>query len=510
MPSVQCICGQMLHLPDGTVGNFVCPTCGHVVTLNSEAGSGSLPSPPVKGHVEPAYAEPAYAPAGAAYPAPQQENSDAVLGFALAMISFFTCLLAAPFAVYYSIRGMGKSNNQGLAIAGLLIGISQSIALLIGLVYVLIVVFVLGGIGLWGISEVASHAPAVEEHVSEITQRQSAREHRPSPTTGLDSAAPIADVHEALENLKRPSAFDRKPGLNFLTTAKVEDVHRKAVVKSVLMLEGEILNQREVRIIVDRWASKSEVDMLIDRIKAIRGPSSVSRYGESLMQTVAKLDKEKLVPLTTHSDDHVARRALTVVNRSNVSPDALARHAIDALNEDAEQDAAIKVLKQCKPVESLRASLNKSIGRLTSRPKRLGGIVRGDLVYLLKKWGITEDALEFAAKSGEYQLVSTVHSRRTLELLGDAFRDFPIGQSKATPLLRKIGPAAESYVWPALQDQSSITVRRSLELLEEIGTQKSIPVIKGLSLSRSLQRDAERVIEKIRRSGRQPTQTWAN
>ena len=57
-------------------------------------------------------------------------SSDAVLGFVLSMFAFFTCMLLAPVSLYLCWRGLRSQEHHGLAVAGLVLSIFQTITLI--------------------------------------------------------------------------------------------------------------------------------------------------------------------------------------------------------------------------------------------------------------------------------------------------------------------------------------------------------------------------------------------
>jgi len=82
-------------------------------------------------------------------PPPPAQNGMAIAGFILSIVGFFTCCLTSPVGLIMSMVGMKKTDQQGLAIAGLVLGILGTLGLLAILVYVIVVMVLLGGAFFW-------------------------------------------------------------------------------------------------------------------------------------------------------------------------------------------------------------------------------------------------------------------------------------------------------------------------------------------------------------------------
>lgn len=176
MPVFQCNCGTQFALSAPPVGAAVtCPGCGR---------RQRLPAPPL--NEVPRQAAPTFAPPKQHQPVrtvtvvrQRAENQNSVLGFILAILSFFTCLLLAPFAVIFSARGLRERDGQGYAIAGLLIGIFQSFSLLVLVIYFVVVAVAVGSAGAAIVAILAklgiAAAEEAERQVATATAIQQAR-----------------------------------------------------------------------------------------------------------------------------------------------------------------------------------------------------------------------------------------------------------------------------------------------------------------------------------------------
>ena len=147
MSTIQCVCGTRFSVdraaPDGTV---FCPSCGQALAplANDGVGKAYTGAPPL---VSPDMNHGQYV--GGTYggaATPSQGNPGAVVGFILSILSLMGCLILAPIGLFVSVKGLGREENRGLAIAGVVISSIQSVALLFVVGYFIVVIFVIGGI----------------------------------------------------------------------------------------------------------------------------------------------------------------------------------------------------------------------------------------------------------------------------------------------------------------------------------------------------------------------------
>ena len=145
MALLRCPCGMQFSLDSYPASGVVfCPGCGRQHALpNSQTQPLSNPQA-----VTVPAAPPRYQPLSTASAASRQSGqANAVLGFILSLMSFFTCLLLAPLAVYFSFKGLRERDGQGFAIAGLIVGIFQSISLVVLIAYFVFMAIMIGGAG---------------------------------------------------------------------------------------------------------------------------------------------------------------------------------------------------------------------------------------------------------------------------------------------------------------------------------------------------------------------------
>lgn len=101
---------------------------------------------------------------------------------------------------------------------------------------------------------------------------------------------------------------------------------------------------------------------------------------------------------------------------------------------------------------------------------------------------------QFAKFLGEY------NDARIHKLL--VHRAIHLDDSAATSVLeKKIKEAAEEFAWPHLEDKSPSVRKRAVELLGDLDSPRSVPLLKSLESDPTLRRDVERAIQRIMSRG---------
>jgi len=93
---------------------------------------------------------------------PPGENGMAIAGFVLSIIGFFTCCITSPVGLILSIIGMKKTDQQGLAIAGLVLGILGTLGFIGMVAYFIVVMVFLGGVAFWAKDTIASQSERIQ------------------------------------------------------------------------------------------------------------------------------------------------------------------------------------------------------------------------------------------------------------------------------------------------------------------------------------------------------------
>lgn len=594
----RCECGQLLTDGGATAVNAVCPRCGRAV--ETAIGNGVHPS----GEAQPAFGPPAavHALPTKALEHPQGDNAEAVVGFIMAIMSFFTCMLLAPVAVFFSFRGLKKPTNQGLAVAGMVLGILQTIGLTFVIGYLLFVFLLVGGVSAVGIAAASTAKNrlqtdvALEHAKTNLTDYYVEEQSLPDAVRGniivsahndawgislryvrngqeeatITSAGPdrefatdddismrwiaafemagapdeqpvlpekgtiarpvphrnptfveqpslmaekpsILSVQEALAGIGGPASLNRESCLEFLRDAKPNDGERERVLRTVVPLVTEFRYQELSQAVVENWFAVEHAEIVRSQVASMQSSLELVRYGLPLLELLGEAGAEKeLASLLTHRDAQIADAVAEIATRAGVPAEVLAEAAIAGLRQEDQTETALRYLKDAEPIETLRTQLNKNVVRWLADPV---GFKRRQAVAVLTKWGVTSDSLEALAEAGEYDLVASLKDEQALRLLGKAFRDFPLKHSKAARILKEVGPAAEAYVWPALEDANLSVVLSACRLLADIGTEASVPHLEKLQQQRrnpAFRGVATLAIRSIREAKREPTTDWAN
>ena len=133
--------------------------------------------------------QPAGGPHSRPYNAPA-ENGMAIAGFVLSIVGLLSCCLTSPIGLILSIIGMKKTDQQGLAIAGLVLGILGTLGLIAIVAYIVIVMVFLGGVAFWATeaigtaSERARTNQAMDVARSTIESNVSRTRSLPSDSSG--------------------------------------------------------------------------------------------------------------------------------------------------------------------------------------------------------------------------------------------------------------------------------------------------------------------------------------
>jgi hypothetical protein len=107
------------------------------------------------------------------------------------------------------------------------------------------------------------------------------------------------------------------------------------------------------------------------------------------------------------------------------------------------------------------------------------------------------------------ELLEHPEPRVCLLLAGQLSNRHDASAEVAASLLRKIGPPAESYVWPALLASDAKAQARACEVLRAIGTSHSIPYLEQLSENANLANVARSAVLEIAAAKRPPVEAPA-
>lgn len=592
MSSVQCRCGSWVSTQYAAHdGSVMCPKCGTTTWPSAYSGA------PTAG----------YAPAN-------EPNNAAVIGFILAMISFFGCVFTAPFAVYFSIQGMKKEENKGLAIAGLVIGIIQTFVLVGVLIYFIIVALVIAGV-------VATAATAVSQQASQQAAQQAANQamvqasemvateslfdsveqqvnffktanerwpdqtegdfivkgyydgwgnelvYEPAsgsnpvliswgpdtiPNTGDDlrreveysgqdgvfppmpqsptpfpsfeppvsppynpgpgpSSVPggtpevMMTLDEALVALQSEMRDQQELAARALDTIDVDHSRRADVVKAVLENSNEFGLRSSVNALVKRWASEAEATIVIEHLQSIK-ENDFSQSADGLVDLMIELGWSKsLVVLANHPQFSLRNRVRNGLRVISGMDELLVEQCVADLGDEARKGHAIELLKDLPVVERLHGDVCRGLNPiLEGQGNSLDQLMAK---RILDAWGPTMDNFDVLVAARDAASLAKLKNQEALEAIGVLLKDWPAGFLAASSTLREIGPAGESVVWNVLEEGNDIQKIQAIQLLGEIGTERSVSKLEELSGTPVLQGVLMQALERIRAEDRKP-ETW--
>lgn len=570
MSSVQCRCGALVSTQYAAAdGSVMCPKCGN------QFWPGATPIPMGTSG--------GYAPM-------REPNNDAVIGFVLAMVSFVGCIIVAPFAVYFSLRGMQKEENKGLAIAGLIIGILQTVVLIGVMLYVLFIILMFAGLmatAATAVNQAAAQQAAsqsqfdeqVTEAMIDLVESEIVLFHldngrwpdqtegdaivdvmndgwaRPlvyDPTRGSnpviislgadgvlgtsddlesevvlpgggngadairspfptmpsipsnsESPAPEAmSLDQAIEALASPDYLDKDRAAEALATMEIVEERRADVVKAIFDNAEGLAIRTSLGPLVKRWATEAQVPLIIEYLQRISGFHSIRSMIELVGLMVDAGWTEELIVLCNHPDSMMRQLVRTRLRADGANNEALVEQCLVDLEDGVRAEHSLKLLKELPVVERLHESLSQKLDPF---------LIRQDLFIeniaaheILKRWGPTIHNLDTLIATKNVELLGMLKDQRAWEAIGEVMRDWPIGFNKGAEALREIGPAAESLVWPLLEEGSQVQRSQAILLLGDIGTELSIEKLEALGSELFFRGTVQRAIQEIREAKREP------
>jgi hypothetical protein len=186
---------------------------------------------------------PGYGPPQPMQQSPPGENGMAIAGFVLSIIGFFTCCLTSPVGLILSIIGMKKTDQQGLAIAGLVLGILGTLGFIGMVAYFIVVMVFLGGVAFWAKDTMASHSERIQTVQSinlasaEIERQVSSTRSLPTNSQGTSMISRHRDAwhrtlkYERLGN-NRYEIISSGPDKNFGTRDDIKQRHTSSFAMS--------------------------------------------------------------------------------------------------------------------------------------------------------------------------------------------------------------------------------------------------------------------------------------
>jgi len=499
-----------------------CGNCRQPVVVPSLT---TVPSPPVASN--------------AGHASPEESNPLAMTGFVLSLVSF--CAIAlAPVALMISIMGLRKRHNHGVAVAGVIIGAFQTFSLVIGLIWL----FAFGGFAIWTGSKAINVVEGVVDHAKTLAYREQTKviittaaatiddqtiatgrlpdevegmerikHHRDawgaplrytinateSVTYSIESVGPDgepataddfgmsfptlapSDVPEALALLTDESEHRQQAGLQWLSEAEPSEADRGRVIDAIIgLLAKESLSAMNRRALA-HWMNEAELPRLIAALE----PSDNKVEPAAVVDVLAELKSEEgLLLLLNHPDTRVRNETDRALGELGIDDERIVRRCLADLDSHERQRQAIARLKGM----SIDGALKSESAERTFRALLNMRILSGNI----------EDAVQFAVACDEASV-----NRRTIHtfvmLMGQPGAD----SARARDVLIALGPMAESDVLVALNSPDHSTRMQACRVLEEIGTERSLPALQELTEDRFLGRLAQSAIESIETAKRE-------
>ena len=567
MSSVQCGCGNWISTqfaaPDGSVR---CSHCGSVVST-VPAGQ-QLSAAPYGGQAN-------YGGPPQVYSGPRDENTPAIVGFVFSIISLLGCLVLAPVGALISYFGLKKENNRGLAIAGLVIGLIQSLALVAVIAYVLFVMFAVGSMAVAttaALSQAASNAAQMSNEnqtrqvlelavevirMAEQTDGQlpdetesaallagyedaweqqlifqpnsnggrvvsigpdgtfgtsddmsldiRARSTPANPRSSRQAEIDAMSLEEALAGIQSNDSELQDRSASRLRSIEIDESKRTEVV-TVLLSRMQFPAERQgVMTLIERWAAKEQVGLLVNYLQQPHEEGN-ERWTTKAAVHIRKLEcYAELVPFCNHESSQLRTVARQAVSGETEFVIPVIEQCVTDLENESRREAAVELLAKQAVPEPKPEDLHQ---RVCERINPLIGdgnlSVQRHVETVLKKWGALDVNIPSLLEADKLELLPDSHDTRILEHLETMLVDWPLPFNAAAAKLREIGPAGEATVWPRLADERNFVVISAIQLLGDMGSERSIPKLEPLLDELSYKFQAQQAIDKIRAAGREP------
>lgn len=573
MSTVSCSCGTLVSMPEhGQDVTVACPNCGRTVVKGVSMGF----APPSQ--LNPSQSVP-------------ESNGAATIGFVLGLLGLFTCAITAPFAVFFSIRGLSRPQNRGLAITGLILGILQSIALIGTIIYFLVMALLLGSAAVavgslaansdqllqrvfndqfaaityqvlsdrasdiksfeinnqrmpnqeelqqfavvepdaWGraiILEVRENAPPLlmslgndgkrdteDDIVYDWANPLSLPRDTPFPGLNRDSipsrimdrkssdeppSDPTAVINSALEDIRRGGILKSMEASEALVSMPVDPSQRGLVVNTALENWDNFGSSSDFVEVMKHWLAAEQAPACVDAIQTNR--SSQFPYRE-LVELLFELGQtELLVPLCNHEKDEVRRAIRGSMPKQPEIQSLLVNQCLKDLANSKRLSDALELLAQLPVIESLRTEVALAMNPFLESEESHRAF------EVLRLWGGCVENIPILKRQGRAEVIATIRDPQALVAISELLSDTRRIHS-AIEAFEKIGPAAESYVWPALESNSVVTQVRLIQLLGRIGTEQSIAKLEAIRSGNPFESDIMKAIEEIRNAKRAP-ESW--
>jgi hypothetical protein len=441
-------------------------------------------------------------------PAPQEDSNPlAMIGFVLALVGFCFVMVTAPIGLGCSVAGLRKEANKGLAIAGTIICSLQCVLL----VFFVVEIYILGNLA-WMVGRevkevvvevkdqmkdafAAGHTRATIKRAEQLIDKNTAdigslpddaqgttlikqRKdgwHRSLKyevndgeltTYTISSAGPDGewdtrdDIDEtsptmAPDNsaeailLMRDSRRDRKTaGLNWVCTVEPVDADRKKVLSTVVALTGDSRLGSKATEAIIRWGNDNDLKRVV-RNRRLAAAAAV--------EILVVLNNEAKVLTYLNDPDTTARARLALTDWETNDAELVAQCHKDLRTKNRQQ-SALQQLMLLDIEAPVRSKIKRTLyDQLTTR-----GIQPDNTASafdLLEKLGLTADdvpnmmsAYETTRNDGALAFLEQHKNAEMLAHFAKVLNRAGAVSSHAAAFLVRLGPVAESFLWPALND----------------------------------------------------------
>lgn len=321
-----------------------------------------------------------------------------------------------------------------------------------------------------------------------------------SPSPEVDT---IESLDEALQRAESKRTTDVLLGMKWLRENEPVPMRRKEVVESMLALHQQPLARRQAVEVIQKWVSETEMQAVYDHLQTLeRAGRNVE--DRELVKILGEADSPTwLLGLVNHPSTDLrleARRRLQ--GREGIDGEWVEQCVAD-LQKDDRCEHAMEWLENAEVIieqrDAICTAINPFLQADDFRQRRAA-------LQVLRRWGPLPVNIDALADVGALDLLVTIHDKRVLERLGEMLKRWPVDFHKAAAEMRRIGPASETYIWPIIADSNHVIAGQALQLLGDVGTEKSIAQIEPLLKQPLLQSQARNCIQRIQQAQRDPEQ----
>jgi hypothetical protein len=287
-------------------------------------------------------------------------------------------------------------------------------------------------------------------------------------------------------------------------------------VESAIPLLEALQNRSLAQSVLNQWALLDDSPKLVQA--ANRANPRVPDYIDAIViQLIQLKDEASVLPFLNHPSNSVRASVTVAMNDWNLSEERIVQQSIEDLEQEGRQEAALSRLQSMALSEAQQEETAQAAKQLLL--EGAAGSVGTNAIELLEQYGGIDTALLIKVYESqnnvfvrETELRERASEALTMRPEASVFllfasqldnRDRQAAERGATSL-KNMGPAAESYVWPALRNDDRTVRERACNLLAAIGTTNSVPHLERLGDDEATSSQAQAAILDIQNADRQP------